>query len=328
VDRSGDGTPPIAAYDAAGTTLARLTCDRSIAERLFLVLGESFDPDRTVCALSEAESGNWTVAVYFRDPPDRAAVRELIAANAGAGAGAALAFTTVAAADWVRLSQEGLPPVMVGRFVIHGAHDRARVRPNGIGIEIAAALAFGTGHHGTTQGCLTALEGWLKAHASRPWRIVDIGTGTGVLAIAAALATRRLVLASDVDAQAVAVAAANARLNRAGSLVRLVHSPGVTHRRLRGRAPYDLVLANILLGPLQRLARPLAGLLAPRARVILSGLMPEHANAALAAYRLQGLRLERRILRGGWTTLVLRRGRHPHQKRKRPGGGAVRTPGR
>jgi ribosomal protein L11 methyltransferase len=289
------------------TWVARVTLDRAAAEHAVAVLSESLDPDETACSAFEAAPGRWTVTAHFRDPPDQAAVRALIATGAGSAAADAVTFETIAETDWVTAALAGLAPVSAGRFLVHGAHDRHRVPPNRIGIEIEAALAFGTGHHGSTRGCLLALEGLLK---SRPLtgHVLDIGTGTGVLAIAAARALRRPVLASDLDPRAVATARSNARLNRAGAAVTIIRAAGLTHPRFRGPSRFDLVLANILLGPLKGMARPITRLLAPRARVVLSGLLPEHANAALAAYRLQGLALERHIPVEGWVTLILRRG--------------------
>jgi ribosomal protein L11 methyltransferase len=295
-----------ASEPAAGeTVVARVTLDRVSAERLFTGVSETVDPERVACSLFETAPNRWTLAVHFRDPADAAATRALLVEMSGSAADK-LAFETIAESDWVAASLAGLTPVAAGRFVVHGGHDRHRVAPNRIAIEIEAALAFGTGHHGTTRGCLLALDGLLKAR--RPRRILDIGTGTGVLAIAAARALRRPVLASDIDARAVTTARSNARGNRAGSLVEVARATGLGQRRFRQRAPFDLVLANILLGPLQRLARPIARALAPRGHVILSGLLTTHAHAALAAYRLQGLALERRILLDDWVTLVLRRG--------------------
>jgi ribosomal protein L11 methyltransferase len=178
---------------------------------------------------------------------------------------------------------------------------------NAIGIEIEAALAFGTGHHGTTRGCLLALDALLRRR--RPRRVLDVGTGTGVLAIAAARALRRAVLASDVDPVAVQVARANARHNGVGALVTFIIAQGVADHRIARAAPYDLILANILLRPLQRLAAPITRLLAPHGRMILSGLLPGQANAIVSAYAAQGLALERRILLDGWVTLAMRKGR-------------------
>jgi ribosomal protein L11 methyltransferase len=288
------------------TILARVTLDRAAAEQAFAALGESVDPETAACSLFEVAPGRWTMAVHMQNAAAAEIMRDIVAAVAGPAAANGVTIETVAEKDWVAASLAGLAPVQAGRFVVHGAHDRARVPPNRIGIEIEAALAFGTGHHGTTRGCLVALDAVAKG--TRPQRVLDVGTGTGVLAIAAARRLRRPVLAGDIDVRAVAAARANARLNRAGAFVAVVAASGLTHPHFRERAPFDLVLANILLGPLQRLARPLARLLAPRGRVVLSGLLPEHANAALAAYRMQGLALERRILRDGWATLVLRRG--------------------
>jgi len=290
----------------AKSMMARIDLDRAASERILAALDEAVDPERTACSLFETAPGRWTVSVHFRDAPDAAILRAVVDSVVGPDAGSALAIETIVETDWVAESLAGLAPVSAGRFIVHGAHDRARVPVNRIGIEIEAALAFGTGHHGTTRGCLLALDGLLKAR--QPRRIVDIGTGSGVLAIAAARARQRPVLASDIDARAVTAARANARLNGAGPLVEIVQAAGLAHPRIGRRAPFDLVLANILLGPLQRLALPIGRILAPRARVILSGLLATQANAALAAYRRQGLTLERRIPLDEWVTLVLRRG--------------------
>src|SRR5262249_54290153 len=161
-----------------------------------------------------------------------------------------------------------------------------------------AALAFGTGHHGTTRGCLLALDRIVKGR--RPRRILDVGTGTGVLAIAAAHTLRRPVLASDIDARSVKIAPENVQLNRASAPVEGIHRPGVGAARFRQRAPFDLIFANILLEPLQRLATPLASLLASNGRIVLSGLLLSQATPALASYRARGLVLVRRLRLEGW----------------------------
>ncbi len=162
--------------------------------------------------------------MHFADAPDQALVRQLVTDAAGADVAATLAFDTVEAKDWVKASLEDLVPVPAGRFVVHGAHDRARIAPNKLGIEIEAALAFGTGHHGTTRGCLLLLDHVLKFR--KPRRVLDLGTGTGVLAIAAAKALHRAVLASDIDAPSVRVARDNARLNGVGNLVQAIRATG------------------------------------------------------------------------------------------------------
>jgi ribosomal protein L11 methyltransferase len=293
---------------ATGTTVvARLSTSESKAHWLTDLLVDKLDARDVVLASSEPTRHAWTVAVYFHSIPDQTAIRNLVANVIGKTAAYALTFETLAERDWIATSLAGLAPVAAGRFLLHGRHDRARVAINRIGIEIEAALAFGTGHHGTTRGCLLALDRLLKAR--RPRHILDVGTGSGVLAIAAAKAGRRPALASDIDPHAVAAARQNARMNRARAFVDVMRADGVRGQRLRARAPYDLMFANILLQPLKRLAVPLARLAAPGGRIVLSGLLVSQANAALAAYRMQGLVLERRILIDGWATLLLARPR-------------------
>jgi ribosomal protein L11 methyltransferase len=287
------------------TTVARLACDQPTARRLAAYLGESLDPEGTACAAFEGDGGQWQVAIHFRDKPDEAALRALVRLAVNDAAASALTLEPVAPADWVKQSLAGLKPVRAGRCIVHGAHDRARVKPNDIGIEIEAALAFGTGHHGTTRGCLLALDDLAKRR--RAPRVLDIGTGSGVLAIAAAKILRARVTASDIDPVAVEAARANARLNRVGAAIIVVRAAGANARAIAAGAPYDLIFANILLGPLLRLAVPLRRLAVQRARIVLSGLLPGHANAVLAIYRAQGFVLERRIPLDGWVTLVLRR---------------------
>jgi ribosomal protein L11 methyltransferase len=299
----------------APTTVARLTCDESTARRLASYLSETLDSEDAACAAFEGDDGRWQLAVHFRATPDESGLRELVRIAAGETAANALSLEPIADADWVAQSLAGLKPVHAGRFVIHGAHDRARPKQNDIGIEIEAALAFGTGHHGTTHGCLLALTGLAKRRRSR--RVLDIGTGTGVLAMAAARLFRTHIVASDIDPVAVRAAKSNAGLNRAAPLITVARAAGTGAPVIKSAAPYDLIFANILLAPLTRLAVPLRKLMAPGARIVLSGLLPVHANAALAIYRAQGLILERRIQLEGWATLVLRRA----PKQNRPGRG-------
>ena len=287
-------------------------------------LAESLAADEIAASAFEDASGRWSLAIYFRDPPDAAAVRALIASLAGAPAARALRFETLAPADWVRNSLEGLGPVEAGRFVVHGAHARARVRGNRIGIEVEAGLAFGTGHHGTTRGCLLALDRIVKARSRRPAArsaaalprkrerraiALDVGTGTGVLAIAAAKALRQRVLASDVDARAVAIARENARINRVGGALEVIHAGGLRAAAFRAHAPYALIFANILLDPLKALATPMTRLVAANGHVVLSGLLAGQAGAALASYRARGFVLVRRMTLENWATLILVRPR-------------------
>jgi ribosomal protein L11 methyltransferase len=279
---------------------ASLETDEQTANRLADAFLDRFGGESGV-SIVDAGGGRWRLTLYAGRVIDAAAARDL-AAMAGL-APPALRFERIATADWVQKSLAGLKPVAAGRLVVHGAHDRARVAPNRIGIEIEAALAFGTGHHGTTRGCLLALDAMCKAQdarRARVRRILDLGTGSGVLAIAAARALRQRELATDIDPLAVHAARANARRNGVGPLVEVVRADGVA--ALHGRGPFDLVVANILLGPLQRFATPLTRLLAPDARVVFSGILPVQANAIIAAYHR--LTLQRRIDCDGWTTLV------------------------
>jgi ribosomal protein L11 methyltransferase len=291
--------------DTSASTVMRLTTEPAAAKIISDALAERFDDGQMAVAAFEEHDGRWSLAVHFSEAPDQATVRALIAAAADGAGIDGLAFETLLPTDWVRKGLEGLTPVDAGRFMVHGAHARGHIRSNQIAIEIEAALAFGTGHHGTTRGCLLALDRIIKAR--HPRRMLDVGTGTGVLAIAAARALRRPVLASDIDARAVTTARANARHNRAGRYVEIVHRGGLGAHRFRQRGPFDLVLANILLEPLQRLATPMARLVARNGHVVLSGLLLSQASPALASYRARGLVLVRRIRLEGWMTLVLAR---------------------
>jgi ribosomal protein L11 methyltransferase len=275
------------------------------ARRLVDVLTEVFFEDDAAVAAFEQPNGQWDVALHFANAPDRAWLRELVATSAGNEIADTLAFDTVEARDWVKSSLEDLVPVPAGRFVVHGSHDRDRVAPNKLAIEIEAALAFGTGHHGTTRGCLLLLDHVLKS--TRPGRVLDLGTGTGVLGIAAAKALHRAVLASDIDPASVKVAVENALLNEVGHHVRVIRATGFAAADFGRCGPFDLVLANILANPLRQLAGPMVRHLAPGARVILSGLLTHQAPAVIAAYRARGLVPLRHLRIEGWSSLLLRK---------------------
>lgn len=286
------------------TFVARLVAGEAPARRVADLLAETLDPAEVVCAAFERPDKRWQVDLHFRDRPEPTGLRRMIALVGGDKLASTLVVEKVGPRDWVKDSLIGLRPVTAGCFVVHGAHDRQRVPSHCVGIEIEAATAFGTGHHGTTRGCLLALDA-LARRRQQPRRIVDIGTGSGVLAIAAAKIFRVPVLAVDIDPRSVAVARDNARLNGVGSLVNVVHAAGLRAPEVIRRAPFDLVLANILLSPLQRLAAPIARQLVPNARVVISGVLVTQANAALAAYRSQGLMLERSFVLDGWTTPIM-----------------------
>jgi ribosomal protein L11 methyltransferase len=276
-----------------------------MAKRVVDLLTESFFEGQAAIAAFEGPDGRWGITAHFAEAPDQASIRELVGLAAGDDVARDISFDTVEAKDWVKATLEELVPVRAGRFIVHGQHDRTRVPPNKIGIEIEAALAFGTGHHGTTRGCLLLLDHVLKAYYPR--RVLDLGTGTGVLAIAAAKALHGEVLASDIDPLSVRVARDNARLNGTGDLVEMIQATGFSAPRFAKRGPFDLVLANILANPLRQMATPMAHHLAPSALVILSGLLPHQAQGVIAAYRARGLVLVRCLKIEGWSSLLMQR---------------------
>jgi len=251
--------------------------------------------------VSETTPGIWHVTVYFEDEPtgeERAALARL-------AGGTVFDFEELPETNWVAKSLEGLAPVRAGPFLVHGAHDRSAVEANDTGIEIEAGMAFGTGHHGTTSGCLIAIDRIAKAQPIR--RALDVGTGSGVLAIAIAKRTKARVVASDIDPVAVAVARGNVRLNGVASRVRTVVATGLNHAVIDASAPYDLIVANILAGPLVALAPAIKRATARRGAVVLSGLTLDQERRVAAAYRSVGLRRVAAIRLGEWATLVLGR---------------------
>ncbi len=254
----------------------------------------------------------WRVEAYPREPLLDAALEvrlRLVAAAAG-GSVVSIAEARLPERDWLSENRRAFPPLRIGRFFVHGSHwpgaQNQRPPAGAIAIEIDAATAFGTGEHPSTAGCLMALD--LLARRRRFWRPLDIGTGSGVLAIAAAKRLHRPVLAGDIDPGSVRVAAHHARRNGLAGRVRAVRAAGLRHRAVR-RAPYDLVFANILARPLMLLARDVARALAPGGVVVLAGLLRRQEGGVVAAYRAQGLALERRLVIDGWSTLVMCSGR-------------------
>jgi len=289
------------------THLLRLEAEETLARKAADFLTEMLPAEETAAAAFEIDDGRtWSLEVYFAAAPDQDMVRELLTAVIGRPLAARAIFTEIQQKDWVAASLEGLAPVRAGRYLVHGSHDRHRIRSNDIAIEIEAALAFGTGHHGTTRGCLLHFHDLMKRRI--PVRVLDVGTGTGLLAIAAARLLRRPIAAGDIDPVSTITARANARANKAGTYVRPVTASGTCHPDLVRGAPYDVIFANILCRPLMRLAPAIRAVAARRCDLILSGLLPRDVNAIVSTYRAQGFRLVQRKDIEGWVSLTFRRG--------------------
>jgi ribosomal protein L11 methyltransferase len=208
---------------------------------------------------------------------------------------------TLADADWLAMALSGLPPVRAGRFFVYGLHDRGRTPPNAVNLRIEAGAAFGTGHHGTTVGCLIAYDRLLKRR--RFERVLDVGAGTGVLAIAASRTGTKRAVGTDIDPISARISRENAMVN--GSNARFVWASGLNDRAVRQDAPYDLVFANILARPLVSLAQDIKGALKPGGIAILSGLLRTQERFVRAAYLARGFKLDSRIKKDAWCTLVL-----------------------
>ena len=278
---------------------------REQAQRLADGLEARLIPEALAVSTAEHDEAAdlWELVAYY---PSQAQAEQAQAYVLELGLPAAILGTeALPQTDWVAQSLKGLAPVAAGRFYLHGSHDRPSRPLNGHPIEIDAGTAFGTGHHGTTRGCLLAFEALAKQ--GKHTRVLDLGCGTGVLGIAAALATKTPVMASDIDPEAVRVSLLNAKANGAGALLKAVTVAGTGHRALRECAPYDVIFANILARPLIHLAPSLARLLTAHGAVILSGLTHDQERMVSAAYRNQGLHHVCRFRLEGWSTLVMAR---------------------
>ena len=296
-----------------GSWKITLPCSKAEAERLADEAPEltTFDPPPTVMT-SEPDPerpDTWQLDVYVEAKPD-AALIAAIAALAPSAAGTKPVISHIPEQDWVTLSQSGLDPIRAGRFFVHTPYNADRAPDGMTGFLIDAGRAFGTGHHETTTGCLMMLDKLRRA--GRHFEdIADIGTGTGLLAFAArSLWPAARVIASDIDPVSIEVTAENAAANavpvgkRRGQ-VELVVAAGLAHRRLKARLPYDLLIANILAGPLIELAPVFGHAVLPGGTIILAGLLDSQAEAVARAYRRQGFYLADSMVRGDWPTLRL-----------------------
>ncbi len=285
------------------TTWTALTTlkDRARAEALGESL-EDLEPAPTGVGVFEVEdgTGTWEVGGYFIEAPDEIALALLAAAHQAAD----FVVSEVPETDWVAHVRRELTPVEAGRFFVYGSHDADKVPEGRIALLIEAAMAFGTGHHGTTLGCLRALDR-LAETGEAIEKIADVGCGTAVLAMAAARVWDGEIVASDIDPVAVEVAEANLAANGLTGKVKVIEAVGFDHAELRG--PFDLVLANILKGPLIELAAPMAAALRPGGTAILSGILVEQAETVAAHYSETGFNLVNREDIVDWSTLTLTR---------------------
>lgn len=265
---------------------------------------EALEPAPTGVGVFEVEddSGLWEVGAYFTDSPDEIALALLAKAHGAKD----FVVSELPEVDWVAHVKRELVPVEAGRFFVYGAHDADRVPPGKVALKIEAAMAFGTGHHGTTLGCLTALDTMVERGVVKK-NVADIGCGTAVLAMAAAKVWPSPVLASDIDEVAVDVATANVRANGLEESVHVIEAAGFDHPDLASAAPFDLVFANILNGPLMALAPDMQVHISVGGQAILSGILNPQADEVIARYEAQGFTLDSRTEHGDWTTLVLTR---------------------
>ncbi|ATX66838.1 50S ribosomal protein L11 methyltransferase [Roseinatronobacter bogoriensis] len=265
---------------------------------------ENMTPEPTGVGVFEMEDGSglWEVGGYFTECPDDIELT-LLAQAFGA---TPFLVSELPEIDWVAKVRRDLSPVEAGRFFVYGSHDADKLPEGRVGLLIEASMAFGTGHHGTTLGCLRALDR-LDMAGFQGRNVVDIGCGTAVLAMAAAKIWPEPVLASDIDAIAVEVAQVNMAANGLSDRVRSLEATGFDHPELQAAAPFDLVFANILMGPLIELAPEMGRVTAPGGYAILSGLLVEQAEKVLEAYVAAGFGLHHREDIGEWTTLTLKR---------------------
>lgn len=258
---------------------------------------EQLEPTPVVSAFELGERGLWEVEAFFAHEPDEADLQQRF--------GVPMRIIPIEDENWVARALEGLPPVRTQRFYIYGEHSAQTVPANAIGLKIEASYAFGTGHHGTTRGCLLAYEQLAKRRTFK--NALDLGCGTGVLGLAFARHTHRPVVATDIDLLATRKAIENAALNRAAPYMRVATANGFKTPLIAEHAPYDLIFANILAGPLMKLMPGIRTNLAKGGNAILSGLLDEQANAICNMARAQNLHVLKRSALEGWITLTLER---------------------
>lgn len=279
--------------------------DRDLAYQASGALQDLIEPAPEALTIFEIGAGQWRLEAYFTGGIKGRDIGAEIAPLVGQRLPAFVA-APVPDQNWVAISQAALPPVIAGRFVVHGSHDAKNVRRGPGSILIDAGEAFGTAHHATTLGCLLAIDRLVRQGSYAT--VLDLGCGSGVLAIAAAKAMPTAdIIATDMDPQSVNVARENVRINGVSGRIALTVASGVAHTWLRQSPPFDLVIANILAGPLIRLAPALARTVAAGGILVLSGILIPQAPQVLASYRTAGFHIIRHDRIAGWSTLTLQR---------------------
>lgn len=274
--------------------------------RLLDLMSDAFEEEGFPLATMEIDEDRdiWEASIYAETSLESVVHDRLASIVAGAFGDRPIGREALPEIDWVAKSLEGLKPVRAGRFIVHGSHDRGKVRPGDLAIEIDAGQAFGTGHHGTTAGCLEMIEYVLRRR--RIASTLDLGTGSGVLAIAVRKLQPVRVLATDIDPVATRVARDNLAKNCTSGGIRVETATGFHAPAFADAGPFDLVVANILARPLMAMAPDIRRHLAPGGQVILSGILAGQRWKVLSAYNAQHLRHVRTLWRGGWVTLLLR----------------------
>jgi Ribosomal protein L11 methylase len=278
------------------------------AERILDIFSDVFGEEDYALATTEVDEKRdiWEASVYMMAEEEDEVRRRMAEGLAHAYPDAVIEREVIPDVDWIARSLEGLKPVRAGRFLVHGSHDRDKVGASDVPIEIDAGQAFGTGHHGTTAGCLEMIDAVARGRPIR--RALDLGTGSGVLAIGLRKIRNIPILATDIDPVAIRVAKENARRNGIASGLRLVTAPGFHSPAFAEEGPFDLIIANILARPLMRMAPQLAANLSSGGSVILSGILAGQRWKVLAAYNGVRLRHVRTLWRNGWVTIHLRHG--------------------
>jgi ribosomal protein L11 methyltransferase len=288
-----------------------VTTDEDAAHTLLDLLEIEFEDDGFAISTTEIDEDAkiWNASVYVDDQTQEDADTRLQKVLSASNFDLEISTEILPDIDWVSHTLEGLTPVETGRFIIHGSHDRDVVKAYQHSVEINAAQAFGTGHHGTTAGCLEMIEATgKKSHDNlRGFSpILDLGTGSGVLAIAAAKLSHAKVLATDIDPIATKTAHHNAKFNQVGHLIDCKTVNGFKSPIFAEKGPFGLIIANILARPLMRMAPDITKNLKPGGTVILSGILSEQRLKVLSAFNREGLGHQQTIWRNGWVTIVLK----------------------